>query len=757
MKIIKIGLSGNPNSGKTTLFNSITGSHQKVGNYAGVTVEKKEGRRIYKNFEFIIYDLPGTYSLTAYSIDEVIARDFIIEEKPDVIIDVIDSTNVERNLYLCLQFQELRIPIIGALNIIDQAEEMGITIDDKQLSRILDIPMIRTMGPKGKGISELLDEAIKIVENKEHSNRIPSYGNEVETEIEAIEKIFKEDKKFSDVYPSRWMAIKLLEKDENAYKKIEKSKNVNEIKKRTEESIKKIESHFGRDSEIVISEQRYAYIHGSVKETISKVNDKSTVTEKIDVVLLNRFLGLPIFLFVLWAIFQMTFTIGAYPKDALQAFFGWLGSMTGKFIPPGMLYSLIVDGIIGGFGNVFSFIPLVVILFIFISILEDSGYMARAAFIMDKFLHIFGLHGQSFLPMMVGFGCSVPAIMASRTLKSRKDRIVTVLVTPFMNCGAKLPVHIVLAGAFFSRNAGNVIFSIYIAGIFLALVSSLLIRKTVLKGESTPFVMELPPYRFPTFKGILWHVWDKSKQYFKKAGTIILAASIVVWAITAFPKPPENTTKYRNMANEYKSRNFNNVKSRLESYLRDKAEINVLKDGEERKKYEVIIGRIQKNETTIDNEVDKILEVESGGYAENIKAEESLSYSIAGRIGKFIEPAVRPLGFDWKIGIATVTGFAAKEVVVSTLGTLYSLGINEGKESETLKRALQNDKTFNPLVAYVLMLFVLVLAPCFAAQATIKAELGWKWLGFFYFFTTLFAWSLCFAVYRIGIFLGLGG
>lgn len=757
MKQIKIGLSGNPNSGKTTLFNSLTGSHQKVGNYAGVTIEKKEGRKIYKDYEFIIYDLPGTYSLTAYSIDEVVARDFIIEDKPDIIIDVLDSNNIERNLYLCLQFQELKIPIIGALNIIDQAEEMGIRIDEKQLSKILDIPMVKTVGPKGKGITEILDEAIKIVEKNDPQNRIPSYGDEVEREIEPIVREIEKDVEFSTTFPSRWMAIKLLEKDENAYKKIEKNKNERSVKKTAEDCIKRVESHFGRDSEIVISEQRYAYIHGTVKETVVRVAVKTAVTERVDSVLLNRILALPIFLFILWAIFQMTFLIGAYPKGWIESFFGWLVGIADKFVPPGVLSSLIIDGVIAGFGNVISFIPQVVILFMFISILEDSGYMARAAFIMDKFLHIFGLHGQSFLPMMTGFGCSVPAIMASRTLKSNKDRIITVLVTPFMSCGAKFPVHVVLAGAFFASNAGNVIFSIYIIGVILALVSSSFIRKMVLKGESTPFVMELPPYRLPTVKGILWHIWDKSQQYFKKAGTIILAASIVVWAITSFPKPPENNQKYQNMADEYKSKSENEIKTRLGLLTANPDKLTEIRDEKELKAYKDSMVKIQNKESTVEQEADTIMSAWTSNYTDNLKTQESLSYSIAGRIGKFIEPAIRPLGFDWKIGIAMVTGFAAKEVVVSTMGTLYSLGSEQEKESETLKQALQNDKTFNPLVAYVLMLFVLILAPCFAAQAAIKAELGWRWLGFYYLYTTLVAWGICFAVYQVGKFLGFGG
>ncbi len=731
MKQIKIGLAGNPNAGKTTIFNAMTGSNQKVGNYAGVTVEKKEGRKIYKDYEFIIFDLPGTYSLTAYSIDEVITRDFIIDEKPDIIIDVIDSTNIDRNLYLLLQFQELNIPIIGALNIIDQAESMGIKINERQLSKLLDVTMIKTVGAKEKGINDLFDAAIDVFENKKTSLKIPSYGYEVEDEIKKIVQSLETDSEFSSVYPPRWIAIKLLEKDRNAYRKIEKHKNEKAVKDTALRCIKNIEVHFGQDAEIIISEQRYGYIHGAVTETVTKEKNKITDTEKIDSLLLNRFLGLPVFLFIIWGIFQLTFVIGAYPQGWLESFFSWLGVFFTNFIHEGMLQSLVVDGIIGGLGGVLSFVPLIVLLFMFISILEDSGYMSRSAYIMDKFLHIFGLHGQSFLPLMVGFGCSVPAIMASRTLKNPKDRIITILVTPFMNCGAKLPVHILLAGTFFTAHAGNMVLLIYVIGVALALISSLLFRKTILKGESTPFVMELPPYRMPTVKGILRHITEKTAQYLKKAGAILLPASILIWVVISFPQPVEDTAKYEKIESDYR------IVLEKESAL--KAAEN-----------EIDLSKPENAEDI------KTIDVIAAQYAENIKREDALAYSAAGRLGRVIEPVIRPLGFDWKIGVATVTGFAAKETVVSTLGILYKTGGEESEESETLRSALKNDKTFNPLVAFVLMLFTLILAPCFAAQATIKAELGWKWLGFYVVYSIGLSWTICFAVYQAGKAFGLG-
>lgn len=700
-RLIRIAIAGNPNSGKSTIFNAITGARQKVANYAGVTVEKKEGVRRYKGYEFIIYDLPGTYSLSAYSLDEVIARDFIIKEKPDLVIDVLDATNIERNLYLCLQFQELRVPVIAALNIVDQAQEMGIHIDEKQLSRVLGIPFIKTVGTTGKGIEELLDAVISCAQGKKEPLDKVSYGPELEQEINSISSIIERDSQFSERYPARWLAIKLIEKDAHARQLARNHPFYSQLIRCVDESIRRIDAHFGRDAEIVVSEQRYGYIHGTVAETVHREADRRTTTEKVDVFLLDRFLGLPVFIFVLWSVFQLTFKLGEYPMRWLEAFFGWLSNAAMSFMPDSPLRSLVVDGVIGGVGGVFSFVPLVVILFVCISFLEDTGYMARAAFIMDKFLHIFGLHGQSFMPMMLGFGCSVPAVMAARTLKSQKDRIITVLVIPFMSCGAKLPVYVLFAGAFFSRNQGNAVLAVYLTGVALSLFSSLLLRKTVLRGEATPFVMELPPYRMPTLNGILWHVWEKVWQYFKRAGTVILAASIIIWAITSFPKPLHDEAQYQHLSRQY-------LRSNPASTQED-----------------------------------------TFHYIKVVRSERQLEYSVAGRMGKFIEPLIRPLGFDWKIGVAALTGFAAKEISVSTLGILYKTGAEGAQENESLRQALRNDKTFNPLVGFVFMLFTLIIAPCFAALAAIRAEIGWKWLTFSVAYTFMLAWLVCFAVYQL--------
>ncbi|QQO10344.1 ferrous iron transport protein B [Breznakiella homolactica] len=708
-KELRIALAGNPNSGKTTLFNALTGAHHKVGNYPGVTVEKREGTRTRGDRQYHFIDLPGIYSLTAYSIDEVVARDFILDEQPDIILDVLDSTNLERNLYLCLQFQELGIPVIGALNMSDEAESKGIRIDEKHLSTMLGIPLVKTIGPKGTGTEALLDCIDEVSAGKHKSDRAVNYGEEIETKLENLEKLISADAGFVAKYPVRWLSVKLLEKDSNAYQRLKEHPNAGEIEAAAQESVEWIEKHFGKDAEIIVSEQRYGYIRGAIQESVQTVKEVDfSVTEAIDKVIMNRFLALPIFILVLYGVFQLTFILSEYPMGWLETFFEFLGGAFASIIPDGMVQSLIVDGIIGGVGGVFSFVPNIVILFFLLSLLEDIGYMSRAAFATDKLLHAFGLHGQSIFPMMLGFGCSVPAIMAARTLKSPRDRIITILVTPFMSCGAKLPVHVLLAAAFFPDNAANMVMLIYAIGIILALLSAFVFKKTVLKGDPTPFVMELPPYRAPTLRGVLWHVWEKTWMYVKKAGTIILASSILIWLITYFPT------------------------------------------------YEPSDEYIEELSVTFMAENPGSGEEEAEAWVETAVANSAIEYSFAGRLGKFIEPVFRPLGFDWKIGVASITGFAAKEVVVSTLGILYSIGTEENEESESLREAIHNDPNMSPLVAFVFMLFTLIIPPCFAAMAAIKAEIGWKWLGFELVFQLLLGWTLCFLVYQIGMFGGLG-
>lgn len=678
---LKIALAGNPNAGKTTLFNALTGSHHKVGNYPGVTVEKREGRCSSGGVDFQVFDLPGIYSLTAYSMDEVVARDFILDEGPDLVVDVMDSTNLERHLYLCMQFQELGIPVVAALNMMDEAAAVGISIDSLSLGRLLGIPFVKTVGTKGLGTDELLAVVASQARGEcGGTGRQVDYGAELEAWLGRVEALIALDPGFGARYPTRWLAVKLLEKDANAALRLGGHSRRPEILDLVAQAIAWIEKHFGRDAEVVVSEQRYAYIHGAVAETvrISAARGRP-VTEAVDRILMDRFLGLPLFLAILWAVFQATFTIGGIPQAWLEGLFQALAALAARVIPEGLFRLLVVNGIIGGVGAVFSFVPLVVILFLCLAVLEDLGYMSRAAFLTDRFLHAFGLHGQSFLPMMLGFGCSVPAIMGARTLKSRRDRIATIVAIPFMSCGAKLPVYVLMAGAFFPRRPGNAVMLVYLVGIALALLTALLFKRTVLRGDPTPFVMELPPYRVPTLRGLMWHVWEKTSQYMRKMGTIILAMATLVWAMTTFPLLPGDAS-----------------------------------------------GRAP-------------------------SPEKALANSAAGRIGIFLEPALRPMGMNWKLAVATITGFAAKEVVVSTLGILYH-GAPDAATGPagrgSLRSALAASPEFSPFLAFVLMLATLVFPPCVAALATIKAEIGWRWLGFVILYQLALGWLICTGIYQ---------
>lgn len=680
-KRIVVALAGNPNSGKTTIFNALTGSRQHVGNYPGVTVEKRECLTTCEDYLVHIIDLPGTYSLNAFSMEEMVTRDFIINEKPDVIIDVLDSSNLERNLYLCLQFQELGVPVIAALNMTDEAEAKGIFIDSEHLGDVLGIPMVKTVGTKGIGLDALLSLAVR--KAMERTVSVPvriHYGREVEEHLETLESLLKNDEGIAARYPSRWLAVKLLEQDSGAINHLDGHACKETVMKQVRQSVLWIEKHFNEHVDTVISEQRYAYIHGAVRENV-RVRQKEnalTVTDKLDAFLLNRWVSLPIFLLVIWLIFQGTFALSEKPMEWLETFFGWLGGSVGSLLPDSFFRSLIVEGIIGGVGGMLVFLPNIIFLFLGISFLEDSGYMSRAAFIMDKIMHRIGLHGQSFIPLLIGFGCSVPAIMGARTLRSDKDRITTVLIIPLMSCGARLPVYTLLISVFFSeRAAGNILFLIYLLGIVLAISMAYLFRKFLFKGAASPFVMELPPYRMPTARGILTHIGEKTMMYLKKAGTIILAASVIIWFMTSFPKPKEDV----------------NAKSAIEQ-------------------------------------------------------------SLAGQMGKAMAPVLEPIGFNWKIGIALITGLAAKETVVSTLATIYKV---DADDESSLRQELKNDPTLNPLVAFCIMLFVLIYIPCLATLAVIRQELGsMKWVFFSLIYSTGLAWILTFLVYRVGMFLGVG-
>ncbi len=697
-KNITVALLGNPNSGKTSLFNAIVGAHQKVGNFTGVTVEKTEGSVNYKGYKINIIDLPGTYSLTPFSPEEVVARDYIIENKPDVVIDVIAGSNLERNLYLTTQVMELEVDMLVALNMWDEVEKQGIKIDIPQLEALLGSHVIPTSASKKQGIESLLDHVISVFEGEiTISKNKMIFSRDIEERITQISSILENDD-LSEKYNSKWMATKLLENDQLVYETVKKRSVYLKIVNLILDSNEKFKKHHTGDPESAIIEDRHSFIRGALKETV-KIPDgrKKTITDHIDNILLNRILGLPIFFAIMWGMFQFTFTLGEIPMGWMDSFFQIISNGLTSILPNGLFKSLLVDGIIAGVGGVLIFLPNILLLFFFISLLEGTGYMARAAFVIDKVMHKVGLHGKSFIPMLTGFGCSVPAIMATRTLKNKGDRIVTMLIIPFMSCGAKLPVYILLLSAFFTpASAGNILFGIYLFGILLALISAFILKKAAFPSQSEPFVMELPPYRLPGYKSLLFQMIFKVKMYLKKAGTIILIASVIIWLASNFP-----------------------VSSAIEQSYNEQITLTT-------------------NAETIEE-------------LQNMAAAEQLEYSVAGRFGKIIEPVIKPLGFDWKIGIALTAGLAAKEIVVSTMSTIFALG-EESEESPKLATRLREESGYSRATALSLMVFVLLYLPCFAATAMFHKEAGaWKWTRLFIVYTMSVAWVMSFVVYRLGL------
>lgn len=537
-KELVVALAGNPNSGKTSLFNELTGSRQHVGNWPGVTVEKKEGRLKFEGIDFKVVDLPGTYSLGAYTEDEVIARNFIIYDKPDVVINVVDATNLERNLYLTMQLLEMNANLVIALNMSDEAKAKGIEIDKDKLSQILKVPVVMTVATKGEGVKKLLENVLKAVEFKGERYRI-DYGKELEEGISELESLIKEDEELSKKFFPRWLAIKFIENDENIMKEFSSKTALMEKVKLIQ---KKLEGIFGEDAEVVVADKRYRVISGIVKECVKKRStpeERYTLSDRIDRIVTNKYLGIPIFLVAMWAVFEFTFALGNPLSDWIEMFFDWLGEVTASWLlsiaAPDILISFIRDGIIAGVGSVLVFIPPIFLLFFAISVLEDSGYMARAAYVMDRFMTALGLHGKSFIPMLIGFGCNVSGIMATRTLENKEDRLVTILVNPLMSCAARLPVYVLFAGAFFEAHQGIVVFSIYLLGIVLAVIMAKIFKKFLFKGKTAPFVMELPPYRVPTLKGLLIHMWERGSLFVRKAGTIILGVVVLVWILSSLP------------------------------------------------------------------------------------------------------------------------------------------------------------------------------------------------------------------------------
>ncbi|MCK5583405.1 MAG: ferrous iron transport protein B, partial [Elusimicrobiales bacterium] len=638
---------------------------------------------------------------------EVITRNYIIEEKPDVIVNVLDGTNLERNLYLTTQLMELEVNSVIALNMYDEVKEQKIEIDFKQLEKLLGSHIIPTNSIKKEGFKSLLNHIVRVHTGilTVAKNKL-SFSEEVEKNIERLTDIIKGDQTLSDKYHPRWLAIKLLENDQLTYSAAKERAIWLNIEKELLEIIPKYEDMFDSSPAMTIAEDRHSFIRGAIKETVEYPKEiKKTLTDYIDSVLINRVLGLPIFLALMWLIFQFTFKLGEAPMGWIETFFGFLGEAAATIIAPGLLQSVIVDGIIAGVGGVLVFLPSILLLFLFLSFLEGTGYMARAAFVVDKVLHKVGLHGKSFIPMITGFGCSVPAFMSCRTLKSKADRITTMMIIPFMSCGAKLPVYILLIGAFFPvAYAGNILFAVYLFGIIVAILSAKILKTGLFKGESEPFVMELPPYRMPTLKAVLIQMWIKAYMYIKKAGTIVLLASVVIWFAGNFPASREIDKTYADKAHT--------------------VQFNQILDDEQKES--------QINEF------------------ENIRLSKQLEYSYAGRMGKFIEPIIRPIGFDWRIGISLVAGLAAKEVVVATMGTIYSLGGEEDEGSSDLAASLRNDKKYDIATALSLMIFVLLYIPCLAATVVFHKEAGaWKWTSIYIAYSMTVAWVLSFAVYNI--------
>lgn len=739
---LTIALAGNPNSGKTTIYNALTGARQHIGNYPGVTVEKKESVITYNNQELKIIDLPGTYSLTAYSVEEMVARNVIINEKPDVVVDIIDSSNLERNLYLAIQLMELRIPLVFVFNMKDMAQEMGIKIDIKNLSHLFGVPIIETVGSKRDGINNILEEAVKVAQVPEVTYPIITYNKVIEKYINSVEEMIKQYSSYEiGNYNTRWLAIKLLEGDKEVMQTIPSSIVAEELKKADID----INQMLGDSAETAIASDRYGFISGAYQEcVITTVEARHNMSDAIDSIVVNRVLGIPIFLGLMYLVFQLTFTLGDPFMGWIEEFFGFLGEKASVLITHDLLKSLIVDGIIGGVGGVIVFLPNIILLFIAIAILEASGYMARVAFIMDKVMHKIGLHGKSFIPFLIGFGCSVPAIMATRTLDNQRDRILTMLVTPFMSCGARLPIYLLIIPAFFEKNQALILWIIYLIGIIMAIVIAKLLGLTVLKGESTPFVMELPPYRIPTLKGVLMQMWERSWLYLKKAGTIILFVSIVMWALTVFHLYPSDK------AEEYENK-IALVEQNIEEKTSELDQMGyIIVDEDNKEESEIINSKLSEDVLAKADII--VAELEGlNNYMEKISntyAEEELEYSAAGRIGKFIEPILSPIGFDWKIGTALIGAFAAKEVFVAQMGIVYSLG-EADEDSDALRDKLQEN--YSPLVGFAIMVFALLSAPCMATFAIVKRESNsWKWAFFQFFGMTFVAYIVTLIIYQVG-------
>ena len=728
-KTVNVALVGNPNCGKTSFFNHATGMREKVGNYSGVTVDSKLGVFKYKDYTIRITDLPGTYSLTDFTPEELYVREHIFNNHPDVVLNIVDASNLERNLFLTTQLIDMNVPMVMALNMYDELEKNNDKLDVEMLGNMLGFPIVPTISSKGSGLEDVMKHIVDVYENMEANTKHIhiNYGNDIEKSIDLLKDIFRMDADVSSEYPARYVAIKLLENDSTTLKEIAGHSEFALLEKTAAEQRTLLEKRYKEDAATVISGAKYGFIRGALAETYTIGKDRSKQRAyTVDNLLTNKWLGFPLLVFFLFFMFLMTFVLGAYPQAWLESFFGWLGSVTDKLMPDGMLKDLMVDGIIAGVGGVCSFLPNILILFFFISILEDTGYMARAAFLMDKLMHKMGLHGKSFIPYIIGFGCSVPAIMATRTLENKKDRILTIITVPFMSCSARLPVYLLLISALFTTQygifvngvyKGLILTSIYLAGIVMAILTSLLMKKIAFKQNSDQFVMELPPYRIPTFRNAVIHMWDKSVQYLKKMGTVILVATIIIWALEYFPQHSPQIDRYT---------------AQMEQVQAD----TTLADADR----EAQLAQLSLDRSSVQTE-----------------------NSYLGRVGKVIAPVFRPLGFDWKMSVSLLTGFAAKEIVVSSMGVLYHADTDADEHSSALQSSIQaqtwtsgklaGQKVFTPLVAYAFMIFILLYVPCVATVSAVFKEAGGKWAAFSVIFNTSVAWIVAFLIYQIGMLL----
>lgn len=712
-KIINVALVGNPNSGKTTLYNVASGSHERVGNYSGVTVDAKEATFRQDGYRINLSDLPGTYSITEYTPEELYVRRHLLENMPDVVINVVDASNLERNMLLTTQLIDMNLKVVIALNMYDELEKSGTDLDYRHLGRMIGIPIVPTVASRREGIRGLFHTVIDVFEDNEpvvrhiHIN----YGPDIERAIRMLQDRIWENKDLVARYSSRYLAIRLLSGDRNIRQIAERAPNFGEIESLADTERHKLEKRYGDTAEAIVTDAKYGFIAGALEETCrKKPKPADKAGDRIDRIMTHRIWGLPVFLLLMWVMFQTTFLLGGIPAGWMESGADWLGRTVESLMPAGSLRELIVGGIISGVGGVIVFLPNILILFFFISLMEDTGYMARAAFIMDKLMHKIGLHGKSFIPLLMGFGCNVPAIMATRTLESRKDRLLTMLIIPFMSCSARLPVYVLLISAFFPKNQGLVLFSIYLTGILVAILSSMLFKRVLFARAEAPFVMELPPYRIPTARNVLRHMWGKGAQYLRKMGTVILAASVIIWALGHYPRHVEYSADYDAMRTE-----------------------------------------VLASDRTAGQKAGEIERIDRLQQAEHQQK------SYIGQIGRFVEPVIRPLGFDWQIGVSLLSGFAAKEIVVSTMAVLSNNGEDDVSSlAENLRSQVHTEgeragqPVYSPLVAYTMMLFILLYVPCIAAITAIRREGGRRWALFSVVYSTGLAWLLSFIVYQAG-------